>query len=68
MATSTHLTNTDTLANQVENYKKVFAKVNVIASEDHVEGFLRQCRTTRGSYFFRSGRVAFFRTIERVTE
>lgn len=28
------------LANQVENYKRVFAKVNVIASEDHVEGVL----------------------------
>ncbi|MBD8556995.1 sce7726 family protein [Rhizobium sp. CFBP 8762] len=28
------------LANQVANYKKVFAKVNVIASEDHVEGVL----------------------------
>lgn len=26
------------LANQVENYKRVFAKVNVIASEGHVEG------------------------------
>lgn len=33
----------DTLArltNQVENYKKVFAKVNVIASEDHVAAVL----------------------------
>lgn len=28
------------LANQVENYKRVFAKVNVIASEGHVEGVL----------------------------
>ncbi|WP_244667908.1 sce7726 family protein [Rhizobium sp. P007] len=28
------------LSNQVANYKKVFAKVNVIASEDHVEGVL----------------------------
>ncbi|NNH81626.1 sce7726 family protein [Rhizobium laguerreae] len=28
------------LANQVANYRKVFAKVNVIASEDHVEGVL----------------------------
>lgn len=28
------------LANQVENYKRVFAKVNVIASERHVEGVL----------------------------
>ncbi|WP_026158288.1 sce7726 family protein [Rhizobium leguminosarum] len=28
------------LANQVANYKKVFAKVNVIASEDHVEGVI----------------------------
>lgn len=28
------------LANQVENYKRVFAKVNVIASESHVEGVL----------------------------
>lgn len=26
------------LANQLENYKRVFAKVNVIASEGHVEG------------------------------
>ena len=30
------------LANQVENYKRVFAAVNVIASEDHVRGV---CRT-----------------------
>jgi hypothetical protein len=28
------------LANQVENYKRVFAKVNVIASEGHVESVL----------------------------
>jgi hypothetical protein len=28
------------LANQVENYKRVFAEVNVIASEGHVEGVL----------------------------
>lgn len=28
------------LANQVENYKRVFAKVNVIASEGHVEDVL----------------------------
>lgn len=28
------------LAKQVENYKRVFAKVNVIASEGHVEGVL----------------------------
>ncbi|MEQ9181549.1 MAG: sce7726 family protein [Nitratireductor sp.] len=28
------------LANQVENYKRVFAKVNVIASEGHIEGVL----------------------------
>lgn len=28
------------LANQVENYKRVFAKVNVIASEGHVDGVL----------------------------
>lgn len=28
------------LANQVENYKRVFAKVNVIASESHVDGVL----------------------------
>jgi hypothetical protein len=28
------------LANQVENYKRVFANVNVIASEGHVEGVL----------------------------
>ncbi|WP_319241858.1 sce7726 family protein [uncultured Propionivibrio sp.] len=28
------------LASQVENYKRVFAKVNVIASEDHIEGVL----------------------------
>lgn len=28
------------LANQVENYKRVFAKVNVIASERHIEGVL----------------------------
>jgi len=28
------------LANQVENYKRVFAKVNVIASEAHVDGVL----------------------------
>ena len=28
------------LANQVENYKRVFSKVNVIASERHVEGVL----------------------------
>ncbi len=28
------------LATQVENYKRVFAKVNVIASEDHIEGVL----------------------------
>lgn len=28
------------LANQVENYKRVFAKVNVIASENHIEGVL----------------------------
>ncbi|QOL80529.1 sce7726 family protein [Pseudooceanicola spongiae] len=28
------------LANQVENYKRVFAKVNVIASESHVKGVL----------------------------
>ena len=28
------------LANQVDNYKRVFAKVNVIASEDHVDGVL----------------------------
>lgn len=28
------------LANQVDNYKRVFAKVNVIASEGHVEGVL----------------------------
>ncbi len=28
------------LGNQVENYKRVFAKVNVIASEDHIEGVL----------------------------
>lgn len=30
------------LANQVENYKRVFAKVNVIASERHVDGVLQQ--------------------------
>lgn len=28
------------LANQIDNYKRVFAKVNVIASERHVEGVL----------------------------
>jgi hypothetical protein len=28
------------LANQIENYKRVFAKVNVIASEGHIEGVL----------------------------
>lgn len=28
------------LANQVENYKRVFAKVNVIASEGHIEGII----------------------------
>lgn len=28
------------LANQVENYKRVFAKVNVIASESHIAGVL----------------------------
>jgi hypothetical protein len=28
------------LANQIENYKRVFAKVNVITSEGHVEGVL----------------------------
>lgn len=28
------------LANQVENYKRVFAKVNVIASEGHVDGVM----------------------------
>ena len=28
------------LINQVENYKRVFAKVNVIASEGHIEGVL----------------------------
>lgn len=28
------------LANQVENYKRVFAKVNVIASEGHIKGVL----------------------------
>ncbi|WP_457808469.1 sce7726 family protein [Kushneria sp. EE4] len=28
------------LASQVENYKRVFAKVNVIASEGHIEGVL----------------------------
>ncbi len=28
------------LANQVKNYKRVFAKVNVIASEGHIEGIL----------------------------
>lgn len=28
------------LANQVENYKRVFAKVNVISSESHIEGVL----------------------------
>ncbi|MEX0407320.1 sce7726 family protein [Aquibium sp. LZ166] len=28
------------LTNQVENYKRVFAKVNVIASEGHIEGVL----------------------------
>ena len=28
------------LANQIENYKRVFAKVNVIASEGHVDGVL----------------------------
>ncbi len=30
------------LANQVENYKRVFAKVNVIASEGHIEGVLEK--------------------------
>lgn len=29
------------LSNQIENYKKVFAKVNVIASEDHIESVLK---------------------------
>jgi hypothetical protein len=29
------------LANQVEHYKRVFAAVNVITSEDHVDGVLR---------------------------
>lgn len=28
------------LVNQIENYKRVFAKVNVIASEGHIEGVL----------------------------
>ncbi|CAH1041895.1 sce7726 family protein [Halomonas sp. TD01] len=28
------------LANQVENYKRVFAKVNVIASEGHIDGII----------------------------
>ncbi len=28
------------LANQVENYKRVFAKVNVIASENHIDGVM----------------------------
>lgn len=28
------------LVNQIENYKRVFAKVNVIASESHIEGVL----------------------------
>lgn len=30
------------LANQVENYKRVFARVNVIASEGHLEGVLKK--------------------------
>ncbi|MCH8544220.1 MAG: sce7726 family protein [Alcanivorax sp.] len=30
------------LASQVENYKRVFAKVNVIASEGHIEGILEK--------------------------
>lgn len=30
------------LANQVENYKRVFAKVNVIASEGHIDGVLEK--------------------------
>lgn len=30
------------LANQVENYKRVFARVNVIASEGHLEGVLEK--------------------------
>lgn len=30
------------LANQVENYKRVFARVNVIASEGHIEGILEK--------------------------
>lgn len=30
------------LANQVENYKRVFARVNVIASEVHIEGVLEK--------------------------
>ncbi|NIC05015.1 sce7726 family protein [Billgrantia bachuensis] len=29
------------LANQVEDYKRVFAKVNVIASEGHIEGVMK---------------------------
>ncbi|MBU2788220.1 sce7726 family protein [Acidithiobacillus sp. VAN18-1] len=29
------------LANQIEDYKRVFAKVNVIASEGHIEGVLK---------------------------
>lgn len=29
------------LANQVDNYKRVFAKVHVIASEDHIAGVLK---------------------------
>lgn len=28
------------LENQVENYKRVFAKVNVISSEDHIDGII----------------------------
>ena len=36
------------LATQVENYKRVFAKVNVIASEDHVSGVLATVQSDVG--------------------
>lgn len=36
------------LANQVENYRRVFAKVNVIASEGHIQGVLAMVPTDTG--------------------
>lgn len=50
------------LANQVENYKRVFAKVNIIASDNHVDGVMKTVPSDVGVLCLsRRGRISTVR-------